>query len=32
MLETKMIYLQNKYNVSRNFLETLLHYRVKRKS
>jgi len=30
-LETAMNYLQNKYNISRHFLKTLLHYRVKHK-
>jgi len=27
-----MNYLQNKYNISRHFLKTLLHYHVKHKS
>jgi len=31
VLETAINYLQNKYNISRHFLKTSLHYRVKRK-
>jgi len=32
VLETAMNFLQNKYNISRHFLRTLLHYTVKNKS
>jgi len=32
LLEAAVNFLQNKYNISRHFLKTSLHYRVKHKS
>jgi len=32
LLETAINYVQNKYNTSRHFLKTSLHYRVKHKN